>query len=302
MSDSSRSTDDAPGNAERLLRALGGAAAELGTREALTEIGDRARGIVEELARHTRARRQPTSASEEAADASAPFARRRPTAPDAAPEAPLPELHERLRELRACVGEVADVLEATVERLETVEVQLGDPDQSIERQLTDGIERCERVLQGIEHRVVRAIDSLPSETGQRVEAPTVLVVAQSSRRRADLCVALERQGLRALAAADLAHAVRMTACHAPSVALVEIRDRPESGVEFLEEWKEYQEHGALPGAAVLDTGADVDASAFGFETINEEHGEAAMAACLARVARVHRPGASATHGHEEERA
>jgi len=250
------------------------------TREALHEIGERARGIVEELARHARTRR------DEAAATTAAYAA---AAAGPAGEAAPPALHHRLNELRACVGEVADVLEATVERLETVELQLGDPDASIERQLAEGILRCERVLMGIEHRVVLAVEEgvpeAPRRTQRRGDVPTVLVVAHSSRRRAHLCLALERQGLRALAAADLALAVGMAVRRRPSVALVELGDWHGIGAEFLEEWKEHEEHGILPCAAVLEAGDASGASALGFETINEEHGEAAMAACLTRMAR-----------------
>jgi exonuclease VII small subunit len=262
------------------------------TREALAEIGERARGIVEELARHTRDRRSaPAGAATGFSSASqqAHSGTSRATESARFDEAVPAGLHQRLSELRACVGEVADVLEATVERLETVELQLGDPDASIERHLCDSIERCERVLHGIEHRVVLAAAPDAREQARPVERPcdlpTVLVVAESSRRRAHLCLALERQGLRSLAAASLALAVRVSARRSPSVALVELGDRHDLAAQLLEEWKEHEERGSLPCAAVLDAGGAAGTPAFGFETIKEQHGEAAMAATLTRLAR-----------------
>ncbi|MFN2427751.1 MAG: hypothetical protein ABR587_15045 [Candidatus Binatia bacterium] len=117
---------------------------------------------------------------------------------------------------------------------------------------------------------------------------TVLVVARSSRRRSHLCLALERQGLHALAAADLALAVQVTARWLPAVALVDVGDWQGAGADLMHEWKECQERGALPCAAVVGAGSEFGASTFGFETIEEPHGEAAMAACLARLAGVPR--------------
>jgi len=257
------------------------------TREALAEISQRARGIVEELARHTRANRGEAPGADANRPAGGQAWRRGTDGDRSAEQAPTPELHQRLSELRACVGEVADVLEATVERLETVELQLGDPDAGIEKQLGDGIGRCERVLMGIEHRILArdrhdASTRIESAAERRNELTSVLVLAQSSRRRADLCLALERQGLRAFAASDLPMAVRVAARTMPAVALVDTARRHGEDATWLHDWKDHEEQGTLPSAVLLDF---VGTAAQGFEIIKEGHGEAAMAASLTRIAR-----------------
>jgi len=263
------------------------------TRETLTELGNRARAVVEELARHARARRDDAGAG--AAPPQRP-AEQRMTADGS----PLAQLHRRLDELRACVAEVIDVLGATAERLETVELQLGDPDAGGARRLVEGIERCERVLMGIEHRVAMAMERRVRTAGERgarpregAEALTVLVVTASSSRRAHLCLALERQGLATLAAADVAMAVKMAARLAPSVALVALDGPRERRAAWMEEWKECEDRGTLPRAAVLDAGGGDAWSAFGLATIKEDHGEAAMAASLVCLAHAGREGATA---------
>lgn len=302
MSDSSRSTSDSSAAAERLLGALGAAASGLGTRETLAELGDRARGIVEGLSRHARQRREAAdAAATEAADESA--SRRsaaeaafvRPGAADAASTLPFPQVHRRLDELRACVGEVADVLEATVERLETIEGQLGDPGASVHTLLRDGVERCERVLMGLEYSVlaetkrrgqaaaVEGVDARgPAEPARAPDRVTVLVVSRSSAQRARICVALERQGLAAVAATDLAVARRVCTRAKPGVALLAIDEGRDNLAALLEEWKEGEETGSLPLAALLDAGSA--ASAFEFPNIREQHGAAAMAASLVALA------------------
>lgn len=248
------------------------------TRETLTELGDRARGIVEELARKAAERRQ--QGAETTAQA----------ADETVGPSDIAGLGQRLGELRACVGEVADVLEAAVERLETVEQQLGDPDESLERQLRESLERCERVLMGIELRVERAAAAAqPHAVAVDVAeepAPVVLVVAASSAHRGALCLALERQGIRTLAACDLGAALAIAARRHPPVALVDpvgFGSSERDAADFLDEWMEYQEHGSLPKAAVLDATAP-QAAALGWPTIRSAHGEAAMAASLVRLA------------------
>lgn len=305
MTESSRTTTDAPGNAELLLQALRSAAPD-DTREALGELADRARRIVEELARSARGRMQTAG---EGAGA-------RPVAPEdpsvaawnapgsggaAADQGPFPSLHRRLEELRTCVGEVADVLEATVERLETVELQLGDPDVAVERKLADGIERCQQVLMGIEHRVRPAsaaqVREATAQAPGEQPAVTVLVVAASSHRRAQLCIALEKHGLRTLAASDPAAAWRIVSLAAPPIALLVLEGPRDARADLLDEWKQSQARGMLPAAAVLESGDDdpadeIDAASFAFATIRENHGAAAMAASLVRLSRAAREDAA----------
>lgn len=245
------------------------------TRDTLNELGERARVIVEQLARKAAERREANAA----AVADAPG--------EGAGPSVIAGLGQRLGELRACVGEVADVLEATVERLETVEHQLGDPDESLERELRDGLERCERVLMGIELRVERtAAASIPAVAApppQPDDALVVLVVSPSSARRARLCLALERHGLRTLAACDLSVALAVSARRRPRLALVDLGEWRGDADEFLDEWMEYQVHGSLPPAAVVDAAVG-QAGRRGFATIRSEHGEAATAATLVRLA------------------
>lgn len=298
MAESSRSSTEeaqaadaaeaAQGNAERLLKALRSAAVDPGTRETLTELGDRARGIVEELSRRARKARESASPATAATEAPAPGRSGRAASAEAAD--PPPALHRRLDELRACVDEVADVLGATVERLETMERQLGDPDAGIERQLADGIERCERVLMGIDHRVLRlggdsvATQSAAESPASDSQRRTVLVVCASSSRRAALCVALERQGLRSLASTGLGPALRTFAVSRPAAALLVLDGADEDRSTFLQQWKECREDGNLPAAAVLGRADARRAATLGFGVIQQEHGEAAMAATLMALA------------------
>lgn len=283
MSDHSESTEDEPGNAERLFRALGSAAVDASTRETLTQLGDRARGVVEELARAARARAESASAS---TAASSPAGESEPHRESSAEEFPAgaeaTELYQRLHELRACLGEVTDVLEGTVERLETVERQLGEAEDGPERNLHQGMERCERVLLGIEHWVARtcaAKDSKTTDSSGWSDLPTVLLVARSSKQRARLCVALERQGLRVHAAIDMAGARRAVAMKSPNVALLAFESAEDSAASFVAEWKNGQDAGFLPYAAVIGP----QGAALGVEEILEEHGDRAMAASLVRL-------------------
>jgi hypothetical protein len=285
MSEAIRSTDAPeadPSPIDEGESRVRGAAA----REALAELGDRARSVVEELARHARERREAAAARAAEPPSSSPF----PARPAEEAMATLPQ---RLGEIRAYMGEVADVLEATIERLETVEQQLGDPDENIERQLAEGIARCERVLMGIEHRVGAAGTGDPAPVGAVRAAPPapavsdagpVLVLSRSSRRRAELCLAVERQGLFAVAAHDLASALRTAARTLPRVALLDLAGSAAERACALEEWKDYEERGVLPPAAAIGT-AEAGGSREGFEIVWEEHGAAAMAAVLVRLVR-----------------
>ncbi|HXC51950.1 MAG TPA: hypothetical protein VN634_13765 [Candidatus Limnocylindrales bacterium] len=329
MTETKHDTDLA-GSTERLLEALRHAATDLGGSDALSELGDRARGIVADLAKSARRGVDTMRPAQRAAQPSRPDA----AAPDAdaAMAGRSEDLPRRILELRACVGEVADVLEATVERLETIEAQLGDADLSVEQTLRDSIERCERVLMGIEHRVGAEVrlagagegtdqrDETPRASGcidggasaaQRGDRmPTVLVVAEHSRRRAELCIALEKQGLRTLAATNLKVALDVAARRKPDGALVVLDGPRESSAFLLEEWKDCEDSGRLPAAAILDagdeyrTGESVSTQGDGVSTqgdgvstrgdrvstrgwmsVKQEHGAAAMAAQLKTLMR-----------------
>jgi hypothetical protein len=283
MSEASRSTDT-PESDPAAVENEAGRTRATPAREALAELGDRARAVVDELARHARERREAASARPSDPPLSAAM-------PERAAEDAMAALPQRLGEIRAYMGEVADVLEATIERLETVEHQLGDPDENVERQLADGIARCERVLMGIEHRVdkrgpaTRPAEDLPQAPPRPV--PTdgpVLVLSRSSRRRAELCLAVEHQGLAAVAAHDLASALRTASRTSPRVALLDLDGSPGERTATLEEWKDYEERGTLPRAAAIGS-AESDGSRYGFEIVREEHGSAAMAAVLVRLVR-----------------
>lgn len=293
MTERDPESNDAPAGAERLFEALRSAATDTATRETLRGLGDRARNVVEELARNARTR---AAAAEARAQAEAEAARRdrepsgssRP-GPGAAAFVP-PDLSRRLDDLKGCVVEVADTLEATIERLETLEEQLGDPGERLDAKLARGVEHCEQVLRGIEYRVERAAakpaHAEPS-AGEPAAPATVMVVAASSARRASLCVDLEREGLRCLAASNLVAARRLGA-QATAALLVPQPDAVEAA-ETLEDWKDGVEAGLLPPALVLDDavgprGLAEQAAARSFPVAASRHGAAALAAGLMRVA------------------
>ncbi|MFN2375694.1 MAG: hypothetical protein ABR538_04105 [Candidatus Binatia bacterium] len=278
------------GTAERLLRSLGNAAVDPDTREALAELGQRARNVVEDLARQVRLRREAQAARTPADDAaSAPDARSRPSPASMSPGESA-GLYYHLEGVRVAIDEFADVLEGTVERLESIELQLGDPDAGVERLLGEGIERCERVLQGIEHRVEREAGQKRSPTATKGQgesglagARPVLVVVASSRRRARICLALEKQGLATVAAADLALALRQSVLHDPAIALLEAEGTPDVRRALLDEWKDHEDRGSLPPVAILTDEAAAGPSFAGRPVVRESHGEAAMAASLHRL-------------------
>lgn len=296
MTEQDPDNNDAPAGAERLFEALRSAATDAGTRETLRELGDRARGVVEELARSARSR---AAAAEARAAAEAEQQRRERETPTAARRSGSasssvpPELARGLEELRGCVLGVADTLEATVERLETIEAQLGDPEEHVDARLARGLEHCEQVLRGIEHRVERAAAETaaegPGQTSASAAAP-VLVVASSSAVRASLCIDLERQGLRCLAASGLV-AARRLAADGGAVAAVLVPDpEPPARAEMLEDWKDAEDQGSLPPAVVVDDGGGASgpgrlAADLGFPVTSTRHGAAALAAGLVRIAR-----------------
>lgn len=293
MTDQDRDNEDSPGGAERLFEALRNVATDDGTRETLRELGARARGIVEDLASNARQR---AAAAEARAAADAASARREREAAHGGgrQDAGLTvELQSRLVELRSCVDEVADTLEATVERLETIEEQLGDPGDRVEARLAQGLEHCRHLLLGLEHRVARATAAAGPET----EAPPagarlVLVVAADSATRAGLCVDLEKQGLRCVAASDFARALRVAGSRRPRAALVVPDGEASARAELMDDWKEGEEQGSLPPAVVLGAARPGDglreqAAAFGFPFVGKEHGAAALAASLLRSMRGH---------------
>lgn len=272
---SERSTDDIFGNAERLARALADVATDAGARERLGALRERAQGVVEEIARAS------ISLSESTAAANSP----RPSAQTSAGEGPseLPELiPERLHELRACVEAVGDVLGAAVERLETIEEQLGDPDGTRERLLVASLERCEHVLQGIEWMVGQR-RSASAADGAPTAEPTirVLVVSASSRERAQLCLALEHHGLTTVAALDQESAMESARRHRPEVAVLAFEQWRGDIAAFLGEWKAQWECGLLPPAVVV--GEREVAIALDFARIETEYGGAALAAALLRL-------------------
>lgn len=281
------------GGAERLLRVLRDAAEDFGANETLSGLGDRARSLVEEAVRGATAASAGPAPGEGAS-------RPDPSSPHG--------LDHRLDELRSCVDEVADLLDAGLERLETLEMQLGDPDDGVERLLAEGIARCERVLGGVEHRILgieRGLAPADDRAGrERLPQPCpsrVLVLAASSARRAELCLDLERQGLRTMGAPDLTLALRWTERFAPDAALV---DAAGAG-ELLDAWADLAARGLLPAAAVLlapdhprEDRREIEAR--GLAWIEEQHGPAATTASLRRLLAA--GGASAAgeqHRHDE---
>ena len=290
------------GGAERLLRVLRDAAEDFGAGETLSGLGDRARSMVEEAVRGATA--ASASAGTAAASAGTAAEETASRADSASPHG----IDHRLDELRSCVDEVADLLDAGLERLETLEMQLGDPDDGVERLLAEGIERCERVLGGVEHRILGIERGLAPvgdhDRRERLPAPSpvrVLVVAASSARRAELCLALERQGLRTMGAPDTALALRWTERFAPDAALV---DSCGAG-ELLDEWAGLAARGLLPAAAVLlatdhprEHRREIEAR--GLAWIEEQHGPAATTASLRRLfAGAGAAAAGEGHRHDE---
>ena len=309
MTEKDPDNNDAPAGAERLFEALRSAASDANTRETLRELGDRARGVVEDLARNARSR---AAAAEARASAEAENARREREAARGEGAGATqgafvpPELSRRIEELRGCVSEVADTLEATVERLETIECQLGDPAEHVDAKLARGLEHCEQVLRGIEYRV-DSVASRPTSDAPELEPASsracVLVVAAASALRAGLCVALEKQGLRCLAATDLVAARRQAVLVNVDAALLVTDGDPTSAAELFDDWKDGEEHGSLPPALVIVDEAAApagfqQASAYGFPVSSMRHGAAAMAAGLMRIARS--TGAAPSPNHPEE--
>jgi CheY-like chemotaxis protein len=286
--------EDEPGRSERLVDALRRAATDAASRETLRELGERARGIVEELSRNARNRaaaadeaRTTASAHRDPGDRPA----RGPGAGGGQEQVP-PELFRRILELKGGVTELSDALTAVLERLETVEEQLGEPGTSLELRVDRGLERCEQLLSGLAHRLDRSAAAAKErgETVSRECAGPVLVVASSSGVRAALCEGLESQGLRCVAAKDMPSAFRAHARVRPAVALLAIGAEQDDRSGVLADWKEETEQGNLPPAVVLIEETDdalvrARAAGHGFPFVVREYGSAAMAAALRRFVR-----------------
>ena len=301
--------DEATAGVRALLQALQRAAGESGTRESLMELGGRARGLVEELGR--RAREQAAEAARRtAADSSAREAQtnqeiRREAAGPGARDGALASVHRGLEQTRSMVAEVADVLEAAVERLSTLESQLGEPGRSVEAAAREGIARCEALLGGLGYRLDRgAAAARPS--GPDATAATgghVLVVGERSASRAAACLLLEHQGMRTMAAPSLERAVALAARMPLRVAL--LVPVPGPGLrEWLARWMETAEQGSLPAAAVLAGRGDgetaAEAARLGLPCVRADHGDAAVAASLAKLAAQQAPARARQDDGPEE--
>lgn len=128
------------------------------------------------------------------------------------------DLDRRLHELKACVDEVADLLEGGLERLETLEMQLGDPDDDVDARLSAGVAECRDILAGIEGRLAQA-----SRSESPMPMGDVLVVDDDCDRRCRLCLTLEREGFAVSAAVDADSAARLLAKRPISAAIVSAR-------------------------------------------------------------------------------
>jgi CheY-like chemotaxis protein len=188
------------------------------------------------------------------------------------------DLDRRLERLRACVDEVADLVDAGLERLETLEMQLGEPGAGVEAVLASAMERCERLLDGIDHRLhLHGERTSPGEE-QSVSAVRVLVVMADSARRAGWCVALERLGIASMAAPDAHLAQRRLAEEAVDAVLL---DAASDGGALIQWWLQGND-GMLPPAAVLASAGDHETCAL--PRIDEQFGPASAAAVLRRLA------------------
>jgi len=169
-------------------------------------------------------------------------------------------LTSRLDALSASIGELTDLLDGGLERLETVEIQLGDPDESIDAQLAAGVERCQSRLAAVEHRLGAVASMLHEEAAKgapaaagakrRDDSLRVQVVDGCSRRRCDLCVELEHQGLMSFAVADVAGAAARLALIQPHAILVPADTDPDE-IAALAELLEAFGSTAMPAAATL---------------------------------------------------
>jgi len=214
----------------------------------------------------------------------------------------------RLDGLSASLEEISDLLDAGLERLETVEIQLGDPDENVDAQVSEAVARCESHLAGIEHRLGAAVSDLravgadsgrPAAQGRsRMPAGAqtellVLVVDADSERRCARCVALEHQGLRCLAAADAGAAALRFVAQRPGAILIDIDTAP-GAVAVLAAALEASDP-ALPAATPVlvmsqkrlgRSRAAVVAEVFGaWPLVFDTEGAAALAAAVIAAAR-----------------
>jgi len=193
-------------------------------------------------------------------------------------EAGPPDLDRRIERLRACVDEVADLVDAGLERLETLEMQLGEPGAGVEADLAGAMERCERLLDGIDHRLDLSVQRTSPGARGPAAPLRVLVVMASSARRADWCVALEREGMHAVAAPDQRIAQGRLAEEAVDAVLL---DGSTGDLRELDWWMQ-RESGMLPPAAVLVSAGEHEPCAL--TRIDERYGPASAAAILRRLA------------------
>ncbi|HYB97868.1 MAG TPA: hypothetical protein VEC57_01925 [Candidatus Limnocylindrales bacterium] len=235
---------------ESWLDTLASAASQLGAGEAIAELREQARELMADVRRAAAEMAEAGEAgdvgtggenssagADESAASHAPGGTSSGAAESAAGRAvgadasAVASLASRLDGLSSSLEEVADLLDAGLERLETVEMQLGDPDDSVDARLRSGIERCEQRLGGIEHRL-RELARAAQPTQQRARVPVALVVDTDCRRRCDLCVSLEHEGIHTLASGDAAGAGRMLA-RQPDVVLIR-HDAPRDLIEIIE--------------------------------------------------------------------
>ena len=261
---------------ETWLETLASAAARFGAGEALAELRNEARELLSEVRR---------AAAEAAGDAATEPAEPRPNEDETAAAASISEaVAERLDVLSSSLEEVADLLDAGLERLETVEMQLGDPDDSVDARLRSGIESCERRLGGLEQGLR---ELARSQRGEPRRSPAVVLVVDADwRRRCDLCVALEHQGFYTLAAGDAGAVSRMLRSHAPNAVLA-CSDVPAPLLDALAGELAADSPAArlvlAPWPATSASLAELAARLPDWTPVTEAHGIAALAATIQDV-------------------
>lgn len=289
--------------AESWVEVLSGAVSALRSNEKLVEMVSQARHALAEL----RAQAEP-GGPDERAGKEAPRAAGEGSAAGPAPasEAGLEQerdaLASRLDALSASIGELTDLLDGGLERLETVEMQLGDPDDSVDAHVAAGVERCQSRLAAVEHRLgamastLRADETRRSSRGAGLcgeHALRVLLIDINSRRRCDLCVALERQGFHCSAVADVGGAGARLALIRPDAILVPVDTDPEETAALVELLAAFSST-TMPAPATLvvtpqplgRAGASAAAEAFGsWPIVCASEGAAALAAAVVAAAR-----------------
>ncbi len=224
-------------------------------------------------------------------------------------------LAAKLDVLSASVEEMTDLLDAGLERLETLEMQLGDPDENADGQVAGTVQRCESRLAAIEHRLGAFASTLRDAAAQPDRRPgdgwnraaeraagplLVLVVDGDSARRCGLCVALEHQGLHCSAVADVAGAAPRLAMQRPDAILIHVDTAPEEAVALTAMLEDFDS--ATPPAPAVMVVAQrppgrMRAAAgkiFGtWPLVFSGEGEAALAAAV--IAHTRPPAASDVH-------